>query len=185
MQYLNLQGSWTDERVARIKKLQAEGFSCSQIAADIGGVTRNAVIGKLSRIGIKIGRKVANPNAAEIKAKRRRERYAERHQPEFALRGTGTREKYNRANRGARESYAEQLRGQFECIEVVDLAPDESAVAVTLLELTGQTCRWPLGDPRALDALRFCGAMPYRGCKRDYPYCHRRCKMAFQVRVSA
>ncbi len=44
--------SWTDERVERLKKLWNEGLSASQIAADLGGVTRNAVIGKVHRLGL-------------------------------------------------------------------------------------------------------------------------------------
>ena len=44
--------SWTDERVARLSKLWAEGLSASQIATDLGGVTRNAVIGKVHRLGL-------------------------------------------------------------------------------------------------------------------------------------
>ncbi|MGE0044351.1 MAG: GcrA family cell cycle regulator, partial [Hyphomonadaceae bacterium] len=43
---------WTDERVALLKKLWAEGHSASQIAKQIGGVTRNAVIGKVHRLGL-------------------------------------------------------------------------------------------------------------------------------------
>lgn len=42
--------SWTDERVEILKKLWAEGLSASQIAAQLGGVTRNAVIGKVHRL---------------------------------------------------------------------------------------------------------------------------------------
>src|SRR6516165_12541650 len=44
--------SWNDERVETLKKLWAEGFSASQIAAELGGVTRNAVIGKVHRLGL-------------------------------------------------------------------------------------------------------------------------------------
>ena len=44
--------AWTDERVARLSKLWAEGLSASQIATDLGGVTRNAVIGKVHRLGL-------------------------------------------------------------------------------------------------------------------------------------
>ena len=43
--------SWTDERVELLKKLWADGLSASQIAAELGGVTRNAVIGKVHRLG--------------------------------------------------------------------------------------------------------------------------------------
>ena len=42
--------SWTDERVEQLKKLWAEGLSASQIAAQLGGVSRNAVIGKVHRL---------------------------------------------------------------------------------------------------------------------------------------
>ena len=44
--------AWTDERVERLKKLWTDGLSASQIAADLGGVTRNAVIGKVHRLGL-------------------------------------------------------------------------------------------------------------------------------------
>ena len=44
--------SWTDERVTVLKKLWAEGHSASQIAKQLGGVTRNAVIGKVHRLGL-------------------------------------------------------------------------------------------------------------------------------------
>ncbi|TBB57043.1 GcrA cell cycle regulator [Rhizobium ruizarguesonis] len=41
---------WTDERVARLKRLWAEGLSASQIAAHLGGVSRNAVVGKIHKL---------------------------------------------------------------------------------------------------------------------------------------
>lgn len=49
----NVLSVWTDERVAELKKLWGDGFSCSQIAAELGcGITRNAVIGKAHRLGL-------------------------------------------------------------------------------------------------------------------------------------
>src|SRR5436309_13039421 len=44
--------NWTDERVEMLKKLWADGLSASQIAAELGGITRNAVIGKVHRLGL-------------------------------------------------------------------------------------------------------------------------------------
>jgi len=44
--------SWTDDRVETLKRLWAEGQSASQIAKELGGVTRNAVIGKVHRLGL-------------------------------------------------------------------------------------------------------------------------------------
>src|SRR5712672_3275258 len=44
--------NWTDERVESLKKLWGDGLSASQIAAELGGITRNAVIGKVHRLGL-------------------------------------------------------------------------------------------------------------------------------------
>ena len=44
--------AWNDERVELLKRLWAEGLSASQIASRLGGVTRNAVIGKVHRLGL-------------------------------------------------------------------------------------------------------------------------------------
>ncbi|HEY4403401.1 MAG TPA: GcrA family cell cycle regulator, partial [Xanthobacteraceae bacterium] len=44
--------TWTEERVESLKKLWGEGLSASQIAAELGGITRNAVIGKVHRLGL-------------------------------------------------------------------------------------------------------------------------------------
>ncbi|ATX65945.1 GcrA family cell cycle regulator [Roseinatronobacter bogoriensis] len=55
--------SWTDERVELLKKMWNEGHSASQIAKELGGVTRNAVIGKVHRLGL------SNRNAPETEAK--------------------------------------------------------------------------------------------------------------------
>ncbi len=64
-------GGWTDERVASLKKLWLEGLSASQIAKQLGGVTRNAVIGKVHRLGLS-GR--ATPAARPGRCSRRRAR---------------------------------------------------------------------------------------------------------------
>ncbi|MGH6659052.1 MAG: GcrA family cell cycle regulator, partial [Sphingomicrobium sp.] len=44
--------SWTEERIERLKKLWADGSTASQIAEELGGVSRNAVIGKAHRLGL-------------------------------------------------------------------------------------------------------------------------------------
>src|SRR5674476_1361862 len=59
--------SWTDERVALLTKLWADGLSASQIAAELGGITRNAVIGKVHRLGLS-GRAGALGAAGEAEA---------------------------------------------------------------------------------------------------------------------
>ncbi|MFL1874217.1 GcrA family cell cycle regulator, partial [Hansschlegelia beijingensis] len=60
---------WTDERVELLKKRWAEGLSASQIAAELGGVTRNAVIGKVHRLGLSGRAKAAPSGVARLRAK--------------------------------------------------------------------------------------------------------------------
>src|SRR6476661_1571500 len=53
---------WNEERVELLKKLWTEGLSASQIAAELGGITRNAVIGKVHRLGLS-GRAKSSPSS--------------------------------------------------------------------------------------------------------------------------
>lgn len=167
---------WTEERVRRLKALHEAGLTCSQIACELGGVSRNAVIGKIHRLGMVpsvvsgrmrtraaiAARRPATPNShAKLKLPR-----IERQKREEGA-----------AARARRETQCAELRARFECVEIVDLPPDESAVAVPFLKLSATTCRWPLGDPRDLAAIRFCGAEPYQ----DYPYCSRHCVVAYRA----
>src|ERR1700709_2830864 len=62
--------SWTDERVELLKKLWADGLSASQIAGELGGITRNAVIGKVHRLGPS-GRPKAPSSSVPLPAHRR------------------------------------------------------------------------------------------------------------------
>lgn len=64
--------SWTDDRIEQLKKLWEKGLSASQIADELGDVTRNAVIGKAHRLGLKSRPspvKVDTKKAAKAKAK--------------------------------------------------------------------------------------------------------------------
>uniref|UniRef100_UPI002897ED9C GcrA family cell cycle regulator n=1 Tax=Paracoccus sp. TaxID=267 RepID=UPI002897ED9C len=60
--------SWTDERVETLKRMWAEGQSASQIAKELGGVTRNAVIGKVHRLGLSNRTEDAAPESAPAAA---------------------------------------------------------------------------------------------------------------------
>ncbi len=62
--------NWTDERVEKLKKLWSEGLSASQIAAQLGGVSRNAVIGKVHRLSLP-GRAKAGGTAATARTPKR------------------------------------------------------------------------------------------------------------------
>ena len=61
--------SWTDERVEILTKMWAEGNSASQIAKELGGVTRNAVIGKVHRLGLSNRATTSTANKSEPKVK--------------------------------------------------------------------------------------------------------------------
>ena len=54
--------SWTDERIAKLTKMWEGGATASQIAEDLGGVSRNAVIGKAHRLGLKARPSPVKPN---------------------------------------------------------------------------------------------------------------------------
>lgn len=137
---------WTEARVDDLKRLHAEGLSASQIAAELGGLTRNAVIGKRHRLGIPAVNKQTDPlTAHRIVVKR--------------LRKT-----------------ADKPREKKPAPEWADVTPiDDALIPIeqrrTLLELNDNTCRWPVGTPGDPDFF-FCGALPDGDC----PYCpaHRR-----------
>lgn len=151
--------SWTEERVEQLKKLWEAGLSASQIAAEIGNITRNAVIGKVHRLGLS-GRAKSPSSAAPRQRKARPASHMVRvSRP--AMRGNTA------------------LAQAFE----MELAPDPVAFdnvipmgqRCNLLELTEATCRWPIGDPGASDFF-FCGGKPLTGL----PYCPHHSRVAYQ-----
>jgi len=119
---------WTAERVELLKIHYDAGLSCRQIAGEIG-VTRNAVIGKLNRLGLKRGRGAAG-----------------------APERTGLRTRHGRALTQRRI-----LQTVFaEAPPLLAQEPIESAERCSLLELAAGKCRWPLTDPDS-EHLFFCG----------------------------
>ena len=68
--------AWTEDRVELLKTLWAEGLSAAQIANKMGGVTRNAVIGKVHRLGLSGRATPAKPQRGRIAAPERREETA-------------------------------------------------------------------------------------------------------------
>lgn len=131
--------SWDDNRIEQLKKLWSEGLSASQIAAELGGVTRNAVIGKVHRLGLS-GRAKAKPVAAS------RPRKVVKAPP---------------------RATTVVVRGNLAMVEVVDALPvtipeRENVVIpmsrrISIMELREGVCRWPLGDPMNSDFV-YCGA---------------------------
>jgi GcrA cell cycle regulator len=144
---------WTDERVSTLTKLWTEGLSASQIAKQLGGVTRNAVIGKVHRLGL-AGR--ATPS-----------RPAKRPRPAARPRATTGQQI---APLRPRPTAPPTLT------LVSNLAPlkrDDGSVT-TVLTLSDQVCRWPIGDPNDKE-FGFCGRNACGG-----PYCQDHARAAFQ-----
>ncbi|MGI9481709.1 MAG: GcrA family cell cycle regulator [Hyphomicrobiales bacterium] len=157
--------AWTDDRVEILKKLWAEGLSASQIANRLGGVTRNAVIGKVHRLGLS-GR--ATPSrAAKPKQRRTREpSHPSKATPSFHSAGSA-------ALKAAIEEAAETLPEPTPSpIRAVELPPGSRC---DILQLSDRTCRWPIGDP-GTDEFCFCGATP----KTGHPYCEHHVQVAHQ-----
>src|SRR6201997_5391930 len=132
--------TWSDDRVEQLKKLWEAGLSASQIAAELGNVTRNAVIGKVHRLGLS-GRAKSPTSAAPRPRKARA--------PQHMMRVSRPVSRGNTA-----------LAHVFE----VELEPDPIAYdnvvpmsqRLSLLELNEATCHWPIGDPSSSEFF-FCG----------------------------
>lgn len=164
--------NWTDERVEKLKKLWSEGLSASQIASQLGGVSRNAVIGKVHRLSLP-GRAKAGGTATSARTAAKRTTSAPR-APNYASRVvTRTVTRASGANLIKEEV-------EIESGEVVEFVPASNVVVpisrrLSLTELTERTCKWPVGDPMAED-FHFCGC----DSNESSPYCKFHAKLAYQ-----
>ena len=149
--------AWTDDRVAMLRELWTKGLSASQIAVQLGGVSRNAVIGKAHRLGLE-------SRPSPIRGG-----------------GGGSRSRRNRAISRAIEARA--LRGTIADEEI----GGEPAVSVPGGKIMDQPlapparpisdvkeCLWPIGDPGE-DGFGFCG----RDAAHGRPYCADHCAVAY------
>ncbi|MDI4657510.1 GcrA family cell cycle regulator [Xanthobacter autotrophicus] len=163
--------SWTDERVELLKKLWSEGLSASQIATELGEVTRNAVIGKVHRLGLSGRAKSPTPAPARPRSKTDR--------PERTGTGTGDLARPHRpATIGNTALAAEPEEMPEEAPAPAPKAVDNvvpMAQRCTIMNLTESTCRWPLGEP-GTESFHFCGGKSNPGT----PYCTTHARMAYQ-----
>jgi GcrA cell cycle regulator len=151
--------NWTDERVELLKKLWADGLSASQIAAELGGITRNAVIGKVHRLGLS-GRAKSPASAAPRPRKSRT--------PAHMLRVARPQV---RGNTALAHAYEYEPEPEPELTDnVIPMGQRR-----TILELTEDTCRWPIGDPGTSDFF-FCGG----NTMGALPYCAFHSRVAYQ-----
>ncbi|MGI8527507.1 MAG: GcrA family cell cycle regulator [Pseudolabrys sp.] len=146
---------WTDERVALLTKLWADGLSASQIAAELGGITRNAVIGKVHRLGLS-GR-AKSPSSSSPRPRKARSSNHMLRVSRPSIRG----------NNALAYDYAAEPEP-----ELIEIPLEQRK---TLLQLSDATCRWPVGDPGSTEFF-FCGGNSNEGS----PYCSYHSRVAYQ-----
>lgn len=163
--------SWTDERVARLRKLWTRGFTAEAIADELGCGSRSAVLGKVHRLRLSLRARDQAPKTAEQR------RDAENHRKRLA-RATNSAAK----NRGIKQSINHrrgvEADGDLEVLPLPDQASDLLIPAEqrkTLFQLTPETCRWPVGDPRSKDFF-YCGA---KSSSDGGPYCEGHARVAY------
>ena len=126
--------AWNDERVDLLKKLWSDGLSASQIAGRLGGVTRNAVIGKVHRLGLS-----GRATTSRMKS----------HRPRTRAQSTGRLMKPRFANIGnprcqliwVTRSPTHRRPRAGDPAQRAQVDPDADRVS----------CRWPIGDPQLAD----------------------------------
>ena len=163
--------NWTDERVELLRKLWSEGLSASQIAAQLGGVSRNAVIGKVHRL------KLSSRGRATAAPARQKKATQTSSVVKTAARTATTQSRVVTATVGATA-----LQAQFDAEPVARhyLKPQENVVIpisrrLQLVQLNERTCKWPNGDPLTED-FHFCG----NESAETGPYCGYHSRIAFQ-----
>ena len=189
--------SWTDERVETLKKMWGEGQSASQIAKELGGVTRNAVIGKVHRLGLsnRAGTGASAP-AKPAAAKEKAAPSAPKMETKAAIKPKppkstlpAVKEEVLLDENGIPISAARRaiipagqpLPPQPSANEISPEAlakvneVEKTAKKISLMELTEKTCKWPVGDPATPD-FWFCGLPTQTG----KPYCEAHVGVAFQ-----
>ncbi|HYE28390.1 MAG TPA: GcrA family cell cycle regulator [Allosphingosinicella sp.] len=194
--------SWTDERIDRLKELWSQGMTASQIADELGGVSRNAVIGKAHRLGLQSRPSPVKPNegqgeaapaplqpvietpaeADEARAEPETETAAEDEpaapepapapQPQIRSIGPGG---FVRQAPGEQQSPIPPAPPR----RLVPAKPSpEIADKTGLLDLNEKICKWPIGHPGEPD-FHFCGAPANPG----FPYCVEHCGVAYQAQI--
>jgi GcrA cell cycle regulator len=197
--------SWTDERIEKLTKMWEGGATASQIADDLGGVSRNAVIGKAHRLGLKARPSPVKPNEKEpepapvVKPVKLAEPVA-RMAPRPAAPAAPRPAPATAATTTPAPTASSQPRivsvgpggflrqGPGDQQPPIPPAPPrrlvpakpsaEIADKTSLLDLNDRICRWPMGHPGEAD-FHFCGANVNPG----FPYCVEHCGRAFQAQL--
>ncbi len=195
--------SWTDERIERLKELWTRGMTASQIADELGGVSRNAVIGKAHRLGLQSRPSPVKPNeAAPGEAPQddapEQEEVAAAPAPKARLK-TAAAEAAPVAPPAEREPAPEPRIVSVGPGGFLRQAPNEQQAPIppapprrlvpakpsadvadktSLLDLNEKICKWPIGHPGEPD-FHFCGNQANPG----FPYCVEHCGVAYQAQI--
>ena len=165
--------TWTDERIELLKKLWADGLSASQIAAELGGVTRNAVIGKVHRLGLS-----GRVKSAGSAAPRPRKPVIRPASSSSSSRPSSTSSPGSFSVRG-NVALKPVIVAETNAVAMVEQEAEDVVVAmsrrVSIMELREGVCKWPLGDPMTADFV-YCGA----DCTVGTVYCSCHSRMAYQ-----
>ena len=199
--------SWTDERIETLRKMWEGGLTATQIAEELGqGVSRNAVIGKAHRLGMKPRPSPVKPNAPEAKAaapaavpveaKPAATPPAPPPEPRVSAPAPAAAEEKPAADAPARETPALRSVGPGGFLRqnpgeqaapiapspprrLVPAKPSEAIAGKTsLLDLNDRICKWPIGHPGEPD-FHFCGDKVNPG----FPYCVAHCGHAYQAQL--
>ena len=198
--------SWTDERIERLKNMWAKGATASQIADELGGVSRNAVIGKAHRLGLeqrpspvkpgeeKEVKKSAAPAAAAPKPAAPKAE-APKAAPATTSATPATPQAGGAPQRSGPEMQYRSIgpggfvrQGPGDQQAPIPPAPPrrlvpakpspEVADKTSLLDLNDRICKWPMGHPGEPD-FYFCGEPANPG----FPYCVQHCGVAYQAQL--
>ena len=153
--------SWSEQKIQMLRDMWGNGFSASEIAKKLGGLTRNAVIGKAHRLKLS-GR--PSPIHREDEA-------GESAKPAAMLRAKPASKKV--MLRAAPAMPLPNLPPRI--VPAVKRTTESMKSAVPPLKTTERQCRWPHGDPRSPD-FKFCGCNAVEGL----PYCLDHARVAYQ-----
>jgi GcrA cell cycle regulator len=199
--------SWTDERIEKLTKMWEGGATASQIADELGGVSRNAVIGKAHRLGlkarpspVKANDKAEAPAVPAAKPAAPRPAPAASPAPRAAAPAAAPRAPAPAPAPAPATPAADAPRivsvgpggflrqGPGDQQAPIPPAPPrrlvpakpspEVADKTSLLDLNDRICRWPMGHPGEPD-FHFCGEKVNPG----FPYCVEHCGRAYQAQL--
>lgn len=164
--------AWTVERVNLLRNLWSAGLSASKIALELGDVSRNAVLGKVDRLGLAMRRRRSMSKRAVMAADGTMAfagpTSMRHHRPPAPLK-VAPEKKQRKAYRRTKKMP----------LSFSDLTSEQQAKAVpSVYALKANHCRWPYGNPGDADFC-FCGEEPEVG----KPYCSGHCEVAFKERV--